>query len=132
MKKRKLREYSAVYLTGSLGYSLIELLWRGFTHWTMALTGGVCFLLLYLVNRRHPHENLLVKCLRGTYLITAIEFMVGCVVNLLLDWKVWDYSQSFGNIMGQICPLYSLLWFFLCIHVYHLAGKLHRLLRRKR
>ncbi len=26
---------------------MVEILWRGYTHWTMTLTGGVCFLVLY-------------------------------------------------------------------------------------
>ena len=48
----KLREYAAVCTIGSVGYSAIEVLWRGFTHWTMALAGGVGFLLLYLADLR--------------------------------------------------------------------------------
>lgn len=39
----KFKEYAAVCTVGSVGYSAIEVLWRGFTHWTMALTGGVGF-----------------------------------------------------------------------------------------
>lgn len=49
----KLKEYAAVCTVGSVGYSAIEVLWRGFTHWTMALTGGVGFLLLYLTDLLH-------------------------------------------------------------------------------
>ena len=31
----------AVFALGAAGYAALELLWRGRTHWTMALTGGV-------------------------------------------------------------------------------------------
>ena len=33
-------EYLMVFLLGGAGYCLIEVLWRGFTHWSMALAGG--------------------------------------------------------------------------------------------
>lgn len=127
---RRLRDYSAVWLVGSAGYSLLEILWRGFTHWTMAVTGGLCFFLLYRLNLRRPREGVLRKCLRGTFAVTAVEFLVGCVVNRLLKWQVWDYSGRFGNLLGQVCPLYTGLWFLLCIPVYGLAGLVRKLLAR--
>lgn len=127
---RRLRDYSAVWLVGSAGYSLLEILWRGFTHWTMAVTGGLCFFLLYRLNLRRPREGVLRKCLRGTFAVTAVEFLVGCMVNRLLKWQVWDYSGRFGNLLGQVCPLYTGLWFLLCIPVYGLAGLVRKLLAR--
>lgn len=127
---RRLRDYSAVWLVGSAGYSLLEILWRGFTHWTMAVTGGLCFFFLYRLNLRRPREGVLRKCLRGTFAVTAVEFLVGCVVNRLLKWQVWDYSGRFGNLLGQVCPLYTGLWFLLCIPVYGLAGLVRKLLAR--
>ncbi len=127
---RKARDYSVIWLIGSAGYSLIEILWRGFTHWTMAVTGGICFVLLYGLNRRHSRERMVFRCLRGTAVITAVEFLVGCLVNLKLHWQVWDYSNSFGNLLGQICPLYSILWFFLCIPVFWISDRIHHMLAR--
>lgn len=50
------------------------------------------------------------QILIGTCVITILEFMTGCVVNLWLGWNVWDYSGMPGNILGQICPQYMLLW----------------------
>ena len=55
---------------------------------------------------------------------------MGCVVNRLLKWQVWDYSGRFGNLLGQVCPLYTGLWFLLCIPVYGLAGLVRKLLAR--
>lgn len=132
MKKilRKLKECSIVYLIGSFGYSLIEILWRGFTHWTMALTGGLCFLLLYQIDGHHATERLPAKCLRGACWITTVEFLVGCLVNLKLKWKIWDYSNLFGNLLGQVCPLYFALWFLLCIPVYSAAKSIRSLLHK--
>ena len=36
----------AVFVMGGLGYGAIEILWRGATHWSMLLTGGICLLIL--------------------------------------------------------------------------------------
>ena len=127
---QKIRDYSVICLIGSVGYSLLEILWRGFTHWTMAATGGLCLTLLYRLDQKHSREGLFLRCLKGATLITAVEFLVGCLVNRLLTSQVWDSSSSFGNLLGQVCPLYSLLWFFLCIPVYRLTGSLRQLFRR--
>ena len=50
------------------------------------------------------------QILIGAAGITVLEFCTGCIVNLWLGWDVWDYSGMPGNILGQICPQYMLLW----------------------
>ena len=42
--------------------------------------------------------------------ITVLEFLTGCIVNIWLGWDVWDYDGMPGNVLGQICPQYMLLW----------------------
>ena len=118
----KLREYAAVCTIGSVGYSAIEVLWRGFTHWTMALAGGVGFLLLYLADLRMAGRSLVEKCAAGCALLTSVEFVFGVVVNKLCGLRVWDYSRRKGNLLGQIWPFYCLLWFLLCIPVMPFSG----------
>ncbi len=124
---QRIRDYAAVYAIGSVGYSAVEIVWRGFTHWTMAGTGGVCFSLLHLLNGKKRKNPLWKKCLAGSGVITGIEFVTGCVVNLTFHMNVWDYSSLAGNLLGQICPLYSALWFLLCIPVMALSNGLYRL-----
>ncbi len=48
-------------------------------------------------------------------IITTLEFIVGYIVNIILKWNVWDYSNMPFNIMGQICLGFSTLWFALGI-----------------
>ena len=92
-------------------YILIELAWRGHSHWTMFVLGGICFLALGLINEVLPWETpLWEQILIGAILITCLEFLTGCIVNLLLGWEVWNYSDMPGNILGQICPQYFILW----------------------
>ena len=98
-------------MIGGALYVLLELLWRGYSHWTMFFLGGTCFVVLGLLNEVVPWEGPLWRqALLGTALVTVAEFTVGCVVNLWFGWQVWNYSHMPGNILGQICPLYTLLW----------------------
>ena len=36
-----------VFIIGGLMYALIEISARGYTHWSMVLTGGLCLTLMY-------------------------------------------------------------------------------------
>lgn len=99
---------------GGLLYVLVELAFRGRSHWTMFLVGGLCFWLIGLINEVLPWEMPLWKqCIIGAVIVTAIEFLAGCFINLWLGWDVWDYSNMPFNVLGQICLPFSLLWILL-------------------
>ena len=115
-------EHISVFFAGGIVYSLLEILWRGFTHWTMTVAGGVCFLLLYGINRIMAKRPLLLRCLAGAGVITAVEFAAGVVVNLVFRLDVWDYSDLPFNLLGQICPFFSMLWFLICIPAFFLGS----------
>lgn len=98
-------------LVGGIIYIAIELLWRGYSHWSMFVLGGMCFVLLGQINEVIPWDMpLWQQALIGTLIITGLEFATGCIVNLWLGWNVWDYSNVPFNILGQICIPYILLW----------------------
>ena len=119
LKKRE--EFFIIFLTGALIYGLTEILFRGFTHWTMALTGGTAFLLIHIVNLKINGRSLLLKCLIGCLIITGLELIVGIIVNRQLHLDVWDYSQQSFNILGQICPLFSFMWFLISFPAIYLS-----------
>lgn len=48
----------------------------------------------------------------STFIITGLELITGLIVNVWLGWDIWDYSDLAYNFKGQICLLYSVLWFF--------------------
>lgn len=106
-----------LFLVGGMIYTGIEILWRGWTHWTMFLLGGGGFVVLGLLNEyKIPwHWCLLRQAIVGATIITILEFITGCIVNLWLGWGVWDYSALPLNILGQVCLYYFLLWIPLCI-----------------
>lgn len=123
---RKIGEYGIVFCVGAVGYALVEIVWRGFTHWTMMLTGGVCLAFIYRTERRYGDAPRWKRCLVGAQIITLSELAIGFLVNMLLGWAVWDYSAQPLNLFGQICPLYSALWFLLCVPVTRLCAWLGR------
>ena len=111
-------------MTGAAGYAGLEYLFRGFTHWSMALTGGACLLAFYYYAKENKEKPILVKALVGALIFTVFEFCVGVIVNIWYGWNVWDYSQQPGNLLGQICPLFSLAWFFVCLVILFVSHKL--------
>ena len=107
---RALRPLVLIGIGGML-YVLIEILFRGHSHWTMFCVGGLCFWLIGLINEMIPWEMPLWKqCIIGATIVTAVEFLSGCVINLWLGWNIWDYSDMPFNLLGQICLPFSIAW----------------------
>lgn len=123
-------ERAALFLfVGGISYGLLELLWRGRTHWTMLLLGGVCFLCIGAIRRKG--FSLPLRSLLCALIVTALEFLTGCVVNLRLHWAVWDYSANRFQLLGQVCALYSFLWLLLSLPACALAKALDRFCERR-
>ncbi len=113
---------------GSL-YLLVELIWRGHTHWTMGLLGGICFTVFgCLTLIKIP---LYMKALVGTLLVTFLELCAGFILNIWLKLSIWDYSGLPYNFYGQICVPYALLWLPLSIVGIILYPRLHSWLFQK-
>uniref|UniRef100_UPI002899A74A putative ABC transporter permease n=1 Tax=Oscillibacter sp. TaxID=1945593 RepID=UPI002899A74A len=98
-------------------YFIIEVVWktaRGHPEgisWSML----VLALLLGLVMERMGAElpwncPIWAQAILCGLTITAAEFLAGCVFNLWLGWRVWDYSHLPGNLLGQVCPQFAGLW----------------------
>lgn len=105
------RQLSRAVLGGAL-YCLVEMAFRGYTHISMFLVGGLCFLLLSYIGRLHiPFCR---RAILGAAAVTLVEFLSGLLLNRVLHLNVWDYSDRPFNLLGQICPLFFLLWIPLC------------------
>jgi len=122
-----------LFLFGSIAYAWIELSWRGYTHWTMAVLGGVLFLLIGGINNWFPWEMpLVLQALIGAAYVTAAEFIFGIVLNIWLGMNIWDYSDMPFNLLGQICPQFTLAWFFLSFLAIHIDDTLRYFLFREK
>lgn len=97
---------SAKFCLGGAGYVGLELLYRGRSHISMFTAGGLCFLLLGQLPKFKLHPAL--RALSGAGLITAVELATGLLVNR--SYQVWDYRGQPGNLWGQVCPLFMLIW----------------------
>lgn len=97
-----------LFYTGGTVYLSLELLYRGRSHGSMFLAGGLCFLLIGHMNRVEPKLPLPLRALVGALIVTTVELGTGMVFNR--QYQVWDYRDQPGNFMGQICPLFSALW----------------------
>lgn len=109
-------EFTILATIGGFLYYVLEILWRGHSHWTMILLGGICFTSVGILNE-HISWNMPVELqmLSGGIIITILEFITGCIVNVWLGWNVWDYSSMPLNIMGQICLQFTGLWVLLSL-----------------
>lgn len=102
-----------LFCIGGFTYVGIEILARRYSHWSMFLVGGICFLLIGLLNEITPTMPLLNQMLISCVMVTVIEFMSGYILNIWLQMDIWDYTDEIGNVLGQICPKHSLYWFLL-------------------
>lgn len=104
-------KHAALALIGGCIYYAIEVAWRGHSHWTMAVLGGICFVLVGGINEFFPWSMpLALQGVIGAAIITALEFMSGVVLNVWLGLDIWDYSAMPLNVLGQICLPFTLLW----------------------
>lgn len=103
-----------LFLIGGFAYGGIEILFRGYSHISMFLAGGICFILIGLINELYSRDIAFVsQMVISALIITAVEFIFGIIVNVWLELDVWDYSDLPYNLLGQICIIYTTIWFFL-------------------
>ena len=113
MTKTSIKKYYLFFILGGTGYSLIEILWRGYTHYSMVLAGGLCFIFFSIISTNLKSKPLFLKAIICSLIITIIELFFGIIFNLIFKMNVWNYANLPFNILGQICPLYTLIWFVL-------------------
>lgn len=93
-------ERISLFVLGGGGYLAVELAWRGTSHWTMFLAGGICLCALQWL-AVHP-VPLPLAAGTGALGASALEVVIGVVCRNILHVQVWDYSAEWGNIAGLI------------------------------
>lgn len=107
IKMKKWKDF-ALFCLGGVGYVGLELLWRGRSHVTMFLAGGLCFLLLGKLREKLPQLGWPGRAVLSSGVITAVELATGLLFNR--NYGIWDYRGYPMNFLGQICLPFSLLW----------------------
>ncbi len=119
----------ALFALGGGGYCAAELLWRGRTHGSMFLAGGAAFLLVGQLNHTEPKLSLPLRAVAGAGIITMVELAAGLIFNR--DYAVWDYRDQPGNWLGQICPVFSVLWIAAAALVLLIYDPVEKTIRRR-
>ncbi len=111
---QKFWQYFLLWLTGGILYFYMEIMFRGYSHYSMIICGGFCFLISGKVGLDIMYKKsrfYIIKIMAvAAVVITTLEFITGIIVNIIFDLKVWDYSDVWGNVMGQICIPYTFMW----------------------
>ncbi len=114
--RHNLTKFVVLFFTGGIVYTLIEVVYRfvmgkPHTHWSMFVLGGIALCAIGHLNEHMNWDMLFQKQLAiATAICLALEFSFGCVFNLWLGLDIWDYSGMPFNILGQVCPQFTLIW----------------------
>ncbi len=119
-------KWSFLALTGGVLYYGLEVLYRGYSHWSMALCGALGLCGIYLLNQHLPRLSLPLRALLISFGITLMELVAGGILNLWLGLGIWDYSGLPYSFAGQICLPFSVLWFLLAFPACLLCKQIRR------
>ena len=123
--RKSVVEHLLFVAVGGWLYMAIEIMWRGYTHWSMGIIGGVCVVLVGLLDEVQQRPPLILQMAQGAVICTVLELLAGLVLNVWLGLDVWDYSDVPGNLMGQVCPQFTLAWAGLSAVAVWLENRLH-------
>lgn len=105
-----------LFSVGFFCYSLIEVLFRGYTYFTMGLLGGLMLLLVDSINNYISWNiDLLWQGCIGSFMVTVVELFIGELTKYFMIEPMWDYSSLPLNFDGVICPQFSIAWIFVSI-----------------
>ena len=108
---RKSSQYLFLTSLGGTIYYSFEIIFRGFSHWTMYLLGGICFLFMYIQGKvTRWKESLAKMVLKCTVFVASMEFITGIIVNKYFKWDVWDYTDQPFQLFGQICLPFTIIF----------------------
>ncbi len=108
---KRLSEYLFLWAVGGSIYYGFELLFRGFSHWSMFVLGGICFVFFAVQGRMVLWQDpLWLQLARCMVFVTSMEFITGIIVNKWLLLNVWDYSRLPLQLFGQICVPFIIIF----------------------
>ena len=111
--KQKIIPYGSIFITSGLIYIILELIWRGRTHWTMFVCAGLCGLVMANINNNllEFDTDFLKQIFVSALCCTTFEFLFGIIFNG--DFSIWDYRGLWGtiHILGdQVNILFFGIW----------------------
>ena len=123
----KFEKYLFLFCIGGLGYGLIEIAFRGYTHWSMIITGGSAFFCLYIINKSFEKASIYKKAFVGALIITTLELTVGIIVNKTFNLGVWDYTNTPVNFLGIISLPFCACWYLISFIVLKMFNAINKI-----
>lgn len=125
-------KYFTLFLIGGITYYFIEIAYRGYSHVSMVIVGGLCFILIGSINEFSNKDiPLLLQMLISVLLVDIVELISGIIINRILLLNVWDYSGLRFNFLGQISLNGSIAWFFLSLLAIYVDDLLRYIIYRE-
>ena len=126
-----MKKNALIFSLGSILYPILEILWRGRSHYSMAVAGGLSLMLIDIICLRKLSKiPLWTKAVLSSGIITSIEFFTGIIVNIGLKMNVWDYSAQPFNLLGQICLPFSIIWIFISLPAIYICKVIDRFINK--
>ena len=116
---KRVSEIVFLIAAGGSTYYLIEIWFRGFSHWTMFVLGGVALTFCSFQGEvMHWSEPMWIQIIRAVLFLTSLEFMTGIICNKWLKIGIWDYRDQPFQLCGQIClPFMVMFSGLLCLAI---------------
>jgi len=117
-KFKRLIITSLIGLFSSIVYCFIEIMARGYTHYSMAILAFICGIgLMFLNDTVLEYDTYFeIQVLFGTLLCTTLEYIFGLMFNS--NFSVWDYRNlpfTLHFLDDQVNIMFCFAWMLICI-----------------
>ena len=120
---KRISECFFFWTLGGTIYYGIELWFRGFSHWSMFVLGGLVFGFCVMQGVQMKWtEGLGIQIIRAVLYAVSLEFTTGIIFNKWLRRNIWDYSDQPFQLWGQICLPFMIIFSGLILIAIILGG----------
>lgn len=102
-----------LFIVCGFTYCSVEFIWRGYTDISMLILAGICgILFIDTPNNIFSFDlDYRLQIIISTILCTIAEGICGIIVNIILNFNVWDYSNLIGTFFfGQCNIIFVFAW----------------------
>ena len=106
-----------IFIISGIIYCLIEIAYRGYTHYSMFLCAGMAGIAITFLNDwvYEFNTDFRTQCITAGLICSGIEFIIGEFFNR--DYSIWDYRGLWGTIKcldSQVNVMFVCAWIVIC------------------
>lgn len=116
---QKMLQLTSIGIVSGFIYCGLEILWRGWTHWTMFILAFIVGIIISQYNNMFTYDmDLVWQVLFGGLTSIMLEYLFGITFNQ--DFTIWDYRGLWGTFaQNQLNILFCCAWFVIvCISIF--------------